>query len=158
MLQGLWSSELKGIERAPQIHFREVLSHEPHPSVLDDPAPAAAKARGCTTAISGSKSCYLMNLSLATKHFISPSARTRYTRASFHDLKYHMLVAGHFAARAPTPVPKSQHLSQQYPANAFCSLPRPQTFSSVPNFSLSFSPILILHLTDNPFVLSATHA
>jgi len=64
-----------------------------------------------------------------------------------------MLVAGSFPARARTLVLKSQHLSQQHPAT-----PLPlEHFPSVPNFALSLSPMLVLHLKDNTFILSATH-
>ena len=69
------------------------------------------------------------------------------------DLRHHMLVAGKVLARARTPVLKSQHLSQQHPAT-----PLPlEHFPSVPNFALSLSPMLVLHLKDNTFILSATH-
>jgi len=74
-----WSSEPRRYRRSStKITLEKYKSHEPHPSLLYDPAPAAGKTRGCTVAISGSKSCYLMNPTVATNHFISPSAHTRY--------------------------------------------------------------------------------
>ncbi|PMD30567.1 hypothetical protein L207DRAFT_223377 [Hyaloscypha variabilis F] len=51
------------------------------------------------------------------------------------DSRHHMLVAGKVLARARTPVLKSQHLSQQHPANALSPLPL-KHFPSVPNFTL----------------------
>jgi hypothetical protein len=94
----LWSSEPEALKIAPpKITLEKHISHEPHPSVFDDPAPGLQEKPGVARQLSVVASHVICWTPHSPHSTLYPQAqRTRYSKCLplWLALKYHMLVAG----------------------------------------------------------------